>query len=142
MGFSMLAKCTDNPGKVRGTTFVSSNAPESSTSLDRLKFFCSKSTLGPQIYRLDGSTYQYGGRRPAKFEVMELSPLSSFFLWPVNYRGSVNRSLFGAIEVTYLQLYMPVNVYQPVYIALGLVIPVFDKQSSKLILCAIQPLPS
>jgi hypothetical protein len=31
------------------------------------------------------SNYQYGGLNPAKFEVKELSPLSSFFLCPVNW---------------------------------------------------------
>jgi len=38
----------------------------------------------PPHHRTFDPSYQYGGRNPAKFDAIELSPLSSFFLCPVN----------------------------------------------------------
>jgi hypothetical protein len=49
-------------------------------------------------------------------------------------RNRVDRRLVAA---TYLQLHMPMNMHQPIDIALRLIIPIFDQQSRKLVLRAI-----
>ena len=39
--------------------------------------------------------YQYGGLNPAKFDASELSPVSSFFRWPVSCVELVRNDLEG-----------------------------------------------